>query len=648
MRHITYVLLAFLVLSCKSPAGQQVRVEGELLKWHKVTLVLNGPETSETDRENPFLDYWVEAIFTRGERTIRVPGYFAADGNAGESSAEAGNVWKVHFRPDETGIWNYRISFRKGNDIAVLDGKGLGEAMGPDGVEGTFEIAASDKQEPDLRAKGRIVNGEKGYFIFQDSEEIWIKSGADSPENFLAYEDFDQTSRFSLKTEVREGEADPQKSLHRYEPHRGDWTGSDPTWKGGKGKGIIGAVNYLASRGVNSIYMLTMNIIGDGKDVWPYTDHNERYRFDCSKLDQWEMVFDHMEKKGIMMHFVLQETENECLLDMGHTGVQRRVYLRELVARFGHHLGVTWNIGEENGPTNWSPIGMTDAQKKAMATYLKTVNPYPCNVVVHTHSNDRYQDEYLTPLLGFEHLDGPSMQVGNPQRVHTRILKWVNESRSAGDRWIVNLDEIGPAWKGVLPDSHDPGHDTVRHHCLWGTLLAGGGGVEWYFGYRFPHNDLNCEDFRSRENWWKQSALATRFVSAYPLEGMQNRDELVSTEGAYCLAKPGELYLIYLPIGWQSARLEADLSNLEADRPGLEADPSRLEADRPGLTGEDPDVAGERGPAGSLQVAWFDPRNGGSLQEGGVTSISGAGPHDLGAPPASSGMDWVAVVGRSL
>jgi len=49
-----------------------------------------------------------------------------------------------------------------------------------------------------------------------------------------------------------------------------------------------------------------------------------------------------MEHKGIMAHFVLQETENECLLDMGHTGVQRRVYLRELVARFGHHLGITW------------------------------------------------------------------------------------------------------------------------------------------------------------------------------------------------------------------------------------------------------------------------------------------------------------------
>ena len=91
-------------------------------------------------------------------------------------------------------------------------------------------------------------------------------------------------------------------------------------------------------------------------------------------------------------HFVLQETENECLLDMGHTGVQRKVYLRELAARFGHHLAVSWNLGEENGPARFSPIGQTDAQKKAMASYIKETNPYLCNVVLHTHSGDEKQD----------------------------------------------------------------------------------------------------------------------------------------------------------------------------------------------------------------------------------------------------------------
>lgn len=607
MKNFTLIFSILLFVSCKTQQNQVIKVEGEFQQWHKITFVLIGPETSEWAKENPFLDYKLEAVFTNGTKSYTVPGFYAADGFAAETSADAGNVWKIYFRPDETGSWNYKILFRKGKDIVVKDGENIGEPVNGDGTEGSFVVTASDKTGADFQAKGRIVNGGLGYFKFQDSNEIWIKNGADSPENFLAFADFDQTLRFSLKSEVREGEADPKKSLHLYEPHIADWKQGDPSWKNGMGKGIIGALNYLQSMGVNSVYMLTMNILGDGKDVWPYTDHNERYRFDCSKLDQWEVVFDYMENLGIMNHFVLQETENECLLDNGYTDVQRKLYLRELVARFGHHLAVSWNIGEENGPAEWSPIGQTDAQKKDMINYLKKINPYPSIVVLHTHSNDSHQDEYLNPMLGFENLDGPSMQIGDPARVHERVKKWVNESAKSGKRWLVNLDEIGPAWKGVMPDSHDAQHDTVLQDCLWGTLLAGGAGVEWYCGYRYPHNDLNLEDFRSRDIWWKQSTIATRFVQQFPLEEMICNDEVVNVKGAFVLEKPGEIYIAYLPAGTQNAKI-----SLSGDK--------------------------------SYSVKWFNPRDGGDRQAGSVATVQGKGTQDLGNPPSETEKDWVVVV----
>ena len=608
MKNLIIVLCAAILFSCQTSRQQkEIQINGELKKWHKVTLSIPGPKVAEWDVKNPFLDYKLKVTFSNDEKTYIVPGFFAADGNAAETSANEGNTWKVRFRPDETGTWNYKISFRKGEDIAVKDGADLGDPVSADDMEGTFEIAESDKTGGDFRAKGRIINGGEGYFVFQETGETWIKNGADSPENFLAFADFDQTSRFSLKTEVREGEADPQKSLHRYQPHIADWQEGDPVWQGRKGKGIIGALNYLNSEGVNSVYMLTMNIMADGKDVWPYTSHNERYRFDCSKLDQWEIVFDHMDSLGMMQHFVLQETENECLLDMGYTDVQRRVYLRELIARFGHHPAVTWNMGEENGSTNWSPIGQTHEQKVAMANYLKTTNPYPNIVMVHTHSNDSHQDEYLEPFLGFENLDGPSMQIGNPMRVHQRIKKWVNESKEAGKRWLVDLDEIGPASKGVMPDSHDADHDTVRQHCLWGALMAGGAGVEWYFGYRYPHNDLNLEDFRSRHNWWKQSTLATDFFSQLPVESMKSTDELINIEDGYCFSNPGEIYVVYLPSVESGCRL-------------------RIKSKK------------------SFTVKWLNPRKSGELQNGSVTSIQGIGDVKIGNPPNEAANDWVVVL----
>ncbi len=609
MKYAITLLSAALLFSCQTAPQNEIKITGELQQWHKVTLQIPGPETSEWDEDNPFLNYRLEVLFSHDGVTYKVPGYFAADGNAAETSAREGSVWKVHFRPDAVGQWDYKILFRKGKYIAVVDGEVAGEPVSVDGAEGTLDIVRSDKSVPDFRSMGRIINGGKGYFRFQESGEVWIKNGADSPENFLAFDGFDQTSRFSLKKVVKEGEADPREGLHRYETHVADWNEGDPTWQDGKGKGIIGALNYLHSAGVNSVYMLTMNILGDGKDVWPYTDYNERYRFDCSKLDQWEVVLDHMEQLGMMAHLVLQETENECLLDGGYTDVQRRVYLRELVARFAHHTAVTWNIGEENGPADWSPIGQTDQQKKDMMTYLKGINPYPSIVVVHTHSNDEHQEKYLDPMLGFEFLDGVSLQVGDPERVHQRVVKWVEDSEKAGKRWIVNLDEIGPAWKGVMPDSQDPDHDTIRQHCLWGTLLAGGGGVEWYFGYRFPHNDLACEDFGSRANWWKQSTIATRFMKQFPLEEMLPMDHLVKAKNAYCLAKPGEVYIVYLPSGTKEARI-----NLEG--------------------------------AGPFKVKWLNPREGGELLDGTVTALKGSGIQNPGEPPADSGKDWVVVISK--
>lgn len=607
MQRLICLMPFIFLLSCAQDKNNAVQINGELQQWHKITLVIQGPQTSEWNQQNPFLDYKLEVTFSSGNKTYVVPGFYAADGNAAETSVDEGNIWEVRFQPDETGTWNYKISFLKGKDIVVKDDKSYGESVYPDGLEGSFDVIESDKTGDDFRAKGRIVDGGEGYFRFQGTDKIWIKNGADSPENFLAYDDFDQTLRYGMKTDVREGEADPKKDLHKYEVHIADWNEGDPTWQGGKGKGVIGALNYLHSVGINSVYMLTLNILGDGKDVWPYNDHNERYRFDCSKLDQWEIVFDYMDKLGMMMHFVLQETENECLLDEGYTDVQRKLYLRELIARFGHHLGVTWNIGEENGPTDWSPIGQTNQQKKDMMNFMKKINPYPNIVVLHTHSDDAHQDEYLNPMLGFKSLDGPSMQIGNPYRVHERIIKWVDESEKSGRRWLVNLDEIGPSWKGVMPDFFDENHDTIRNECLWGTLMAGGAGVEWYCGYRYPNNDLNMEDFRSREKWWKQSTLAKQFIQQFPLEEMTSHDELVNTKGAFCLAKPGDIYIVYIPAAEKNTTIK---------------------------------LVGDK----SYAVKWFNPREGGELLVGSVKTISGNAIRNFGNPPADPEKDWVVVI----
>ncbi len=576
---------------------------GERKKWHRITLAFEGPDLGERSTPNPFADYRLDVLFTHplSGKAYTVPGYYAADGFAGETGAETGKIWRVHFAPDETGLWTWKASFRRGENIAMHEGDDFSEGVAFDGESGAFQVGVSDKEGTDGRARGRLDYTGDRYLRFAETGGAYLKGGADSPENLLAYVDFDGAAPVHENLGiVRAGEA-AEAPRHRYRPHMDDWRTGDPSWRGGKGKSIIGVLNYLASEKVNSIYFLTMNVGGDGDDVWPWTAHDERFRFDCSKLDQWEIVFTHMDRLGMLLHVVTQETENDQLLDSGALGLQRRLYYRELVARFGHHSALVWNFGEEN--TN------TDRQRSEFAHYFEAIDPYGHPVVVHTYPGQ--YDRVYPPLLGHPHFEGPSLQMGDMAQTHSETLKWVNRSAGEGRQWVVFLDEIGPAHTGVKPDAVDPDHDEVRHHALWGNLMAGGGGVEWYFGYQYDHNDLNCEDLRSRENMWRQTRIALAFFHRYlPFAQMGSHDGLTPSEEDYCFAKAGEVYCIYTP------------------SPG----PVHLN-----LTGEQ----------GDFFVYWFNPKEGGDPRPGSQARVSGGGANvSLGQPPVNRSGDWVVLVQR--
>lgn len=576
--------------------GKKVTSTGSGKLWHTMTLAFDGPMTNEIAEPNPFLDYRLNVTFSRGDKRYVVPGYYAADGNAANTSADSGNQWRVHFVPDETGLWTYTASFRAGKGIATMTDPNVGTATSFDGATGTFVATASDKLAPDFRAKGMLRYAGRRYLQFAQTGEYFIKAGADSPENFLAYADFDDT--YDTEELLRQGEAAGPKFIHHYEPHLQDWRQGDPTWKGDKGKAIIGALNYLAAKGMNSVYFLTYNVDGgDGKDVWPWVDPSSKFRFDCSKLDQWDIVFSHMDQLGLMLHVVTQETENDQGLDGGELGPVRKLYYRELIARFGHHLALVWNLGEEN--TN------TDAQRKAFCKYIRDIDPYDHPIVCHTFPG-KY-DEVYTPLLGFPDFEGPSLQTND---THNQTIKWIDASKEAGRQWFVCLDEIGPAHTGVKPDNDDSAHDEVRKKHLWANLMAGGAGVEWYFGYRFAHNDLNCESWRSRDRMWDQTRYAVEFIRDLPFVRMSHHDELTSAEDDYCLAEPGTVYAIYLPSGGST---DLDLGN-STDK---------------------------------FRIRWLNPRKGGPLQMGTLALTTGPGIVNIGQPAVDTDKDWVALVVRS-
>ncbi len=573
-----------------APEPSRVVVSGPLRAWQRVTLTCEGPDSDESGAPNPFLDYRMSVTFSNGVRSQTVPGHFAADGDAAQTGATSGRVFRAHFLPDDSGVWRYAVFFRSGEGVALDESATAGSPAGCDGATGAFTVAPADPG-----ARGLLRSVGQRYLRFAGNGEWFLKGGADSPENLLAFADFDGTP-----------------SRHRYEPHLRDFRPGDPSWRGGRGKALVGALNYLADRGMNTVYFLTMNAEGDGKDVWPWTAPAERKRYDVSKLDQWEIVFSHMDRRGILLHLVQQETENDHLLDGGALGVERKLYYRELVSRFGHHPALVWNLGEEN--TN------SREQRLAFARYLRGLDAYEHPIVLHTQHTRKARERALRPLLGQPAIDGSSLQMGDVRETHDETLRWLTASAAAGRPWFVCLDELGPADRGVLPDADDPRHDEPRRYGLWANLMAGGSGVEWYLGStEFLSSegtrarrwwDLDTEDWRAHEAMWDQTRHALAFFREHlPFATMEPNDELAGHPEAWCLARPGEVYAVYLPNGGTTT---LDLG----------------------------------GGTASYSVHWYDPRRGGALQNGSVTAVAGPGVRDLGSPPDRPREDWAILVLR--
>ncbi|MDU0354481.1 DUF5060 domain-containing protein [Paraglaciecola aquimarina] len=610
---ITFLILLILLGKVSNAlADTEVEISGELRKWHGVSLTFDGPDVSENDEYNPFVNYRLNVEFTHkpsGSQYL-VPGYFAADGDAGNTSASSGNKWRVNFSADQEGQWTWHATFRKGAFVAVSNQPNSGVSAGfMDNQKGAFEIKPSNKSYPDFRARGRLEYINQPYLRFAQTGEYFIKAGPDAPENLLSYADFDGTFH-------DDGHKD--NLVKTWQPHLKDWKKGDPTWKQGKGKALIGALNYLSQKGMNSISFLTLNIGGDDQNVFPYIDYDTYDRMDISKLEQWNVIFTHAQQQGLFLHFKTSEVENQGLLDNGGLGLHRQLYYRELIARFGHHLALNWNMGEENGEwvANHKTMPQSTIQRLAMAKYFYNNDPYHHHVVIH-NGND-YDD-----LTGPDsYYTGASVQTGRKDfaNVHGAVKRLREWPLTNGRPFAVSVDEPGDAQDSLLPDSVNAKHDNARMNGLWGALTAGAWGTEWYFGYAHPHSDLTAQDWRSRDLFWEQAKHALDFfkMADVPYHKAKNLDNL--SNGHWVLGEEGQFYIVFVKHAKKSISLNFYLGMAD------------------------------------YSVQWYNPRTGGKLQTGSIDKVYVTKPragykkyerHELGTPPSDDNQDWVILVKRN-
>jgi len=575
-------------------------VSGDLNQWHRVTVTCDGPQGSESD-DSTFTDNRFNVTFSNGSRTLVVPGHFAADGSAADTSASSGNQWRAYFSPPTTGTWDYQVSFRTGNDVAVDTAINAGSPVASlDGKGGSFEVAANGGVSRDMRTRGLLEHRDgESKLRFAGTNEVFIEAGMDSPENIFGYDEFDNTVKFDNVGSCK-------GIRHEFDPHRDDWNAGDPTWGNNRGKNLIGLVNYISSKGVNAAYIMMNTVNGDGCDAHPWTNYNangDEKSYDVSKLDQWERVLSHMTENGVLIHVMTQETENEGLLNNATLGLERKLYYRELISRFGHHPALQWNLGEE--------VNGTDSdQLREYSAFLKTLDPYDHPIFLHPNVN-RYESLY-GPMLGDENFDGPTMQVAGIGQsdyddAYGLTREWIERSTDAGNTWVVTWTE---ASGGNAPEPFDSVTSTQRIYWMWAGIMAGGGGFEWYLknagaGHAY---DLAVEDLREFDEYWEQSGHVVSFFrdkvqrnNNIDLGNLTIDNDAIEGDDDWVLSNSNDTYIALLRRGGNASL----------------------------------NLAGNR----NYDVQWFNPRTGQSF-DGGSVSPGGF----LGDPPSDQNEDWAVIL----
>ncbi|MEM9883653.1 MAG: DUF5060 domain-containing protein [Planctomycetota bacterium] len=605
--------------------------------------------TGSTAVANPFLDRELEVTFTHTASGVSyiVPGFFDGDGDGGA----AGDVFRVRFTPDRVGAWTYDATLKGGTNVAIGETPGTNLTAGDftNGVaaQGTLDVAPAPADAAGFHGKGRLLYDADGddlskhYLRFQNGD-YFIKGGADSPENLLGYKGFDNT-------QTKGNTGGSLGVLHEFQAHAGDFNGDGPTWDtpdfdfgapdGNDAANLIGAVNYLSSKNVNSIYFLPMNIGGDAKDTHPFANvstpgqlngnaSNDNLHYDISKLAQWEQFFSHAQDKGLMLHFVLNEAEtpNKRELDDATLGPERKLFYREMIARFGHHNALQWNVSEEYDLN----LDLGADRVNEFADFIKSLDPYGNSVTVHNAGDPRNR---WSDFIGDDSFDLTSLQkAGDRDNWSDIVEEFRFRTREAGRSIPIHVDEPESVSRIVLGPNDADRNDAVRRFMTWDIYLSGGS-VEW-----FIHNrDQGLEDFREQfsdvdlDRLWDETYFARKFLEENtPFWEMDSiiltpnttpttdddyvsadtliRDEDGSYGGAEVFFKDGEVYAIYFPDGSDTGELD--------------------------LTGHD---------GLSFLARWYDPVTG-LFDDGSDFTLEGGDWIDLDPTPTGGTKDWALLV----
>jgi hypothetical protein len=203
-----------------------------------------------------------------------------------------------------------------------------------------------------------------------------------------------------------------------------------------------------------------------------------------------------------------------------------------MIARFGHHNGLIWNISEEY-EENYSAD-----QVKAFAQVISDLDAYDHPVTVH-HMGPL---ERWLPFVGDDRFDLTSFQTDKAPQNEEAVF-WLEHIEDSGRVIPLAFDETG---RLGVSDRH------IARHILWSVYMGGA---------NFEMHTFPITSYLDFESHLTDMSTARTFLEQIPFWEMRPMNELLISGSGYVFAESGQIYTVYLPSGGHIALDLSEITN---------------------------------------------------------------------------------------
>ncbi len=442
---------------------------------------------------NPFTDARLFGTFEKadGPQKWRVDGF---------SDAEDGSVYRVRFMPPVSGDYTYEVQYRQGLSRKTFAGK--------------FHARSGGRRGPirvDPKNRWHFVwEGTGEHYFFNGTTAYWFIGWRDEHVIQSSIERLHQLKINRLRVTIA-----GRTSLYYGEPVMAgtSWTPFITAWP---------------SRAGN---------FGRPDDIYyPGFDYS---RFQVSYWQKFERALRYARDRDMIFSLVLDM--NDSRVHPAPASDDEHRFIQYAIARFAAFSNITWDLGDDLDQYR------DDAWTHATGTLIKQWDPY--QHLATSHPVDNVHQDRTSPWFDFTSFQEWSrtqhaFMLAQRQRQQSlgRIIPQTNEEYGYEDHYPMWAKGLGSesadtlrrsAWEIVMAGGYQTSGETARRGTnVWpdtgGGWMNGRGDDTMTMFQGYAH----MVDFFTSFEWWNT----------------EPHDELVNN-GNYCLAKPGELYAIYLPHG---------------------------------------------------------------------------------------------------